>query len=208
MNPETPSPAVVRSERRLLRWLLIGLALLITPVIVVALGVVSMLRLNREAAILKHEVMAATEAGWDTKVQISAGWGTLTAARAILRFVEHEQKDEARLALSAVRHASVGVYEQTEQGTWSREQLIRTDTRMRDRGWIRLVGVTEEGQAVLVYGKEAGWSGGTLDLCLAVVDGRELVVVATRVDPDPLAELVGKHLPETGFREKLKLSKL
>lgn len=208
MNPETPSPKVAKSERRLLRWLLIGLAVMVTPVIVVACGVLSMLRLNHDAAILKQEVLAASEAGWHARVQINAGWCALTTLRTALRFVEHEQSAELRLALAAVRHASVGVYELTDDADWDREQLItRTDTRMRARGWDRLIGVTEKRDTVLIYGKEAGWSDDQIDVCLAVVNGRELVIVSTRIDADDLAKLAGQHIPKTVVREKLKLAR-
>jgi hypothetical protein len=46
-----------------------------------------------------------------------------------------------------------------------------------------------------------------MDLCLAVIDGKELVVVSTRVDPEVLMKLVEKHALGD-FGSKLKLSKL
>ncbi len=202
----TPVPAsvpVAKSERRLARWLLLGLLLLITPVVMVGIGVASLFRLNRDAAMLKREVMAASESDWNTKVQVSAGWCTLTAARAVLHFIDEKNVDDARLALAAVRHASVGVYEQTGRGEWSRGQLVaRTDERMRGRGWGRLAGITERDQAVLIYTKEDD-DGDRLQLCIAVVDDRELVIVSTKVDAEQLFRLAEKHMPEGGFRAKL-----
>lgn len=203
MDPIAPAP-VAKSERRLARWLLLGLLLFITPVVLVGIGVASLFRLNRDAALLKREVMAATEARWNTKVQVSAGWCTLTAARTILRFIDDKNVEDARLALSAVRHASVGVYEQTGDGGWSRGQLVsRTDDRMRGRGWSRLAGITQENEAVLIYTKDSAEDDDRLELCVAVVDGRELVVVSTKVDADRLFRLAEKHMPEGGFRGKL-----
>lgn len=204
MDTSAPAP-VAKSERRLARWLLLGLLLLITPVVMVGIGVASLFRLNRDAAMLKREVMAATEAGWNTKVQVSAGWCTLTAARTILRFVDDKNVEDARLALSAVRHASVGVYEQSGGGTWSRGRLIaRTDERMQGRGWNRLAGITGENESVLIYTKDEAGDGDRLELCVAVVDGRDLVVVSTRVDAGTLLKLAEKHMPEGGFRGSMK----
>lgn len=203
MDPIAPAP-VAKAERRLARWLLLGLLLFITPVVLVGIGVASLFRLNRDAALLKREVMAATEARWNTKVQVSAGWCTLTAARTVLRFIDDKNVEDARLALAAVRHASVGVYEQTGDGGWSRGQLVsRTDDRMRGRGWSRLAGITQENEAVLIYTKDAAEDDDRLELCVAVVDGRELVVVSTKVDADRLFRLAEKHMPEGGFRGKL-----
>lgn len=194
-----------KSDRRILRWLLIGFLLMITPVLVVAVGVVSMLGLTSDAAVLRREVMAATNSEWHTKVQVSAGWLTLAAVRTGLSFIDHDHMDDARDAVAAVRKVSVGVYERVGRAEkWSREQLLaKTDERMRKRGWSRVVGVTEHGQAVLVYASDQADEGDRLDLCVAVVDGCDLVVVSARVDASDLARLVERHIPEGGLRAKL-----
>lgn len=207
MNSPVPPPVpVAKSERRLARWLILAFVVMITPVVVVAVGVASMFRLSRDAAFLKREVMAASDSKWNTKVQVSAGWCTLATARTIMRFVEHEHQDEARLALSAVRRASVGVYERIGRaGELSTERIIaEIDGKMRNRGWTRLVGVVEREETVLVYTSDDLDSGEQVELCLAVLDGDDMVVVSTKVDATKLVELAGKHMPEGGFREKLK----
>lgn len=199
-TPAAPTP--VRSERRLARWILGALILLLTPMALVGVGVASFFGLNRDAALLKREVMAASDSDWNTTVQVNAGWCTLTAARTVLRFVDAPEIDDARLALSAVRRASVGVYQRIGRARdWSRDQLIsRTDDRMARRGWNRLVGVLGDAETVLVYASDDSDSGDRIDLCLAVIDGEELVIVSTRVDAGTLVELAGKHLPEGGLR--------
>lgn len=206
MNSPVVPPAIAQRERRLLRWILAGLLVMLVPVVVVGVGVVSMFRLSGDAALLKREVMAASDAKWNTKVQVSAGWCTLTAARTIMSFVEHEHRDEARLALSAVRRASVGVYERIGRaGELSTERLMaEIDQKMRQRGWNRLVGVAERNETVLVYCSDDLGSGDQMELCVAVLDGSDLVVVSTKVDAGKLIELAEKHLPEGGIREKLK----
>jgi hypothetical protein len=199
-----------KSDRRVLRWLLIGFLLMITPVVVVGVGVASMLGLSSDAAVLRREVMAATDTEWHTKVQVSAGWLTLAAVRAGLCFVDHEHMDDARDAVASVRKVSVGVYERVGRAEkWSRAQLLaKTDERMRKRGWTRLVGVTEEGQAVLVYSSDAEKDGDRLDLCVAIVDGRDMVIVSAKVDTDGLMRLAERHLPEGKLREKFKHVKI
>jgi hypothetical protein len=208
MNP--PVPPLLKPRRRYGRWVLLGLVVIVTPIVIVTIGVASMLTLSRDAAVLRREVMAATDADWHTKVQMSVGGITLGAVRTGLRFVQAEHMDEARLALAAVRSASVGVYEcRGAVGDLSLEQLFaRTDKKMKARGWSRLVGVAEDNKSVLIYTSDDNGSGSRLDLCLAVVEGDKLIVVSTNVETEALMELAVKHLPEGGFRGKLKQAKL
>ena len=207
MNPApvTPSPA----RRSYARWIIAGLVILVAPMVLVAAGLFSLLTLDRDAAVLRREVMTATGSDWHTKVQMNLGWGTLGTARTVLRFIEHKDIADARLALQAVRSASVGVYERTnrDDDVDLDQMLVHTDKMMERRGWSRMVGVVEGRQTVLIYTSDVKMSSDKIDLCLAVVDGRELVVVSTRVDAAVLAELVEKHAPG-GFREKLKFAKL
>ncbi len=207
MNSPVPPPVpVAKSERRLARWMIIAFLVMITPVVVVGVGVVSLFGLSGDAAFLKREVMAASDAKWNTKVQVSAGWCVLTAARTIMSFVDHEHRDEARLALAAVRRASVGVYERIGRaGELSTERLIaEIDQKMRKRGWNRLVGVVERDETVLVYTSDDLDAGDQMELCVAVLDGDDLVVVSTKVDAGKLIELAETKMPKGGFREKLK----
>ncbi len=197
-------------RRSVWRWILLGAALLFTPVLIVGLGVLSVLTLDRNAATLRHELMAATGSDWHTKVQLNAGWTTLTAARGVLHFVRHEHMDEARLALASVRHASVGVYERrAESALASLADVLReTDTIMQGRGLVRMLCVQEGRQTVLGYtSAQPGW-GNRVDFCLAVLDGKELVVVSTKIDADALSTLVDQCADRHDLRRKLKLSKL
>lgn len=196
MNPTTPqTPAAPR--RRLWPWVL-GICL--APFAIMAVAVASYITLDSDAAALRRHVMKATNADWHTKVQCSVGRITLGAVRGGLLFVNKPEVADARLALAAVKHASVGVYERRQQnGAWSREQLfVDTDLAMKKRGWTRLVGVSDraEAEAVLIYTPDDLDAGDPIDICVAVVNNRELVVVSTTVDPDTLAELVERHTPE------------
>lgn len=201
MNPPTPPP--VASRRRLWPWVL-GLCL--APFVILGLAAASYLTLDRDAAALRKHVMAASQADWDTKVQFSVGRATLGAVRTGLWFVEAEHIDDARLALGAVRHASVGVYElASDRVKVSREELVTTtDRTMKQRGWSRLVGVVEDRETVLIYVSDEADEDAPLDVCLAVLDGRDLVVVSTSVSGDALDQLIRKTAgPE--IRKKLKL---
>jgi hypothetical protein len=145
-------PPLLKPRRRYGRWLLLGIVMMVTPIVIVAVGVASMFTLNRDAAVLRREVMAATDADWRTHVQMSVGGITLDVVRTGLQFIQAEHMDEARLALASVRRASVGVYESKERvGPVSLEQLFnRTDRRMNARGWTRLVGVASDDATVLL----------------------------------------------------------
>ncbi len=207
MNP-TANPPTIAPRRSYGKWIAAGLVILVTPVILLGVAVWSTLTLNSDAALLRREVMAATGSDWHTKVQMDVGSVTLGAVRTALRFVQHKDMDDARLALSAVRSASVGVYERkdSDQGVAPEKLFGPTDKLMRARGWTRLVGVAQGKQNVLVYTADHD-SGDRVDLCIAVVDGKELVVVSTRVDAEALMKLVEKHAPGD-FKSKIKLANL
>jgi len=197
MNPTPPSPA---PRRHVWRWVLVGVGICLTPFIALAFVAISYLTLTSDAAALRKQVMAATDAGWSTRVQLDIGGITLGAIRQGLVFAHGEKMADARLALAAVRHASVGVYERTAgDADWSREQLFAdTDRAMQRRGWVRMIGVADRKDTVLIYVPQDMDSDGPIELCLAVVGGKELVVVSTTVDGAKLAELAGKHLPHDG----------
>ena len=206
MNSPESSPVTPR--RSYGKWIALGLAILMTPVLILGVAAWSMMTLDRDGALLRREVMNATGSDWHTKVQMDLGWATLGTVRTVLHFVHHEHIDDARLALSAVRSASVGVYERKDgdQVTSVEKLFGHTDQLMRERGWTRLVGVADGRQNVLVYTSDHG-GGDSVDLCVAVVDGKELVVVSTCVNAEALMELVQKHTPGD-LKSKLKLSKL
>jgi hypothetical protein len=205
MNPVPPTPA---PRRHVWRWVLLAAGICLTPFVVLAVVALSFLTLERNAAVLRNHVMEATDAGWHTKVQVSVGGLTLGAVRQGLRFVHCPNIDDARLALASVRRASVGVYERTTGGGWSREQLLDdTDRAMQKRGWVRLVGVADQQDTVLIYVPQDLKEDGPIDLCLATVTGREMVVVSTSVDADKLAELVARHAAD-GFKGHGRLAKL
>ncbi len=177
-------------RRRRWPWVL---AILLSPFLLLAVMAASFLTLNRDATVLRREVMAATGASWNPKVQLSAGRITFWVVRHCLALVPDNKIGEARAALDAVQSVSVGVYQRASTpAEWSREKLFNdTDRTMRDRGWTRLVGVADKRENVLLYvptGSEE-----VRQLCLAVVNGRELVVVSASIDPAAVAHLVALY---------------
>ncbi len=190
--PTAPAPAPAPSRRRLWPWIL-GLAL--APFVIVGIAAASVLTLDRDAAALRRHVMAASGTEWSTKVQVSVGGLILGGLRTGLWLVPSAEVADARLALGAVRHASVGVYERVGGAlALSREELlVSTDRAMRSRGWTRLVGVTEAKESVLIYVSDDADPDAPLELCLAVVADKELVVVSTAVSPEALHDLIERH---------------
>jgi hypothetical protein len=155
----------------------------------------SAVHLSRDAAALRKEVVAASGAKWQTKVQFSAGETVLVAVRAGLALIK-DVPDEAREALAAVRSASVGIYEQIGSDDTARCQqfVVEADRVMARRGWKRIVGVTEPGDTVLIYLPESATDAEPSRICLAVCSGRELVIVAAGVDPDALAGIATREI--------------
>lgn len=205
----TPVPQTSAPRRRVWPWVFLAAGICLTPFVLLGIVAASFLTLDRDVRVLRGHVMDATHAGWDTKVQVSVGGITLGAIRQGLRFVDHKDIDDARLALKAVRYASVGVYERSAKNvTWSREELFtETDQAMQKRGWTRMVGVVDKDDTVLIYIPTDMKETGPVDICLAVVSGKELVVASTSVDPEALSALVAKHAGED-VKKHLRFSKL
>ncbi len=194
MNPALPppvSPPPVPPRRRLVWPWVLG-AVLLSPFLFVAVAAYGYLTLERDASVLRREIMRATNADWHTKAQVSVGRPTLAVARSCLAFVKHDKIDEARMALAAVKSASVGVYELQRSGAkWSGSRVINeADKLMARRGWTRFIGVADGREVVLVYAPKA--AGEPREFCLAVVGDRELIVVSAEIDAGSLGRLVEK----------------
>jgi len=202
-----PNPAQPR--RRVWRWVFLALGLCLTPFLLLAIVAVSFLTLPHDATVLRQHVMAATDSAWRTKIQVDVGGLSLAAIRTGLLLVHDKNMAEAKLALAAVKHASVGVYTRGETKLeYSRERLFaETDQAMQQRGWSRLVGVADGKDNVLVYVSQDIVPNEPIDLCVAVVNGQELVVVSTTIDAAKLAALVAQHAGED-WKGRLHLANL
>lgn len=187
-------------RHRVWPWIL---GIVLTPFVVLGITIAGAIRLNGDAAALRQQVMAATGSRWHAKVQLSANPVVVSLARTVISFI-HDVPPEAREALRAVRSACVGVYERNETtGAGRRDELIaETDKAMAHRGWVRVVGVVDDKDTVLIYLPDGRESAEPSRVCLAVCSGRELVVVAAGFDADTLARLVTR---EIGARNLAKL---
>jgi hypothetical protein len=196
MNTPDPHASPVSPARRRRRWpWVVGLCL--APVVILGIAALNLLSLNRDAATLRRHVMKAADANWKTRVQISVGGMTLGAVRAGLAVVKPANVEQARVGLQAVSRASVGVYQcDSAVARVAPEQLMAdTDRGMRSRGWTRVIGVFGKGETVLVYVPAQAAADDEVDVCLAVMKARELVIVSARLEADALGELVRQHLP-------------
>lgn len=177
-GPIRPGPRWFRSK--------LGLALTLA---LLGLGSTGCFQVSRDAEVLRDSLMEPVRAKWDTEIELGVGSVTLSLARAGLRFVDLDP--DARAALQAVRAAEVGVY---RRPAGRREpdpaaMLAAGDKAMARRGWDRLLTVVNRRELVVAYVPRSLRSTDELRLCLAVVNDRELVVVAARSDLDPLMEL-------------------
>ena len=170
----------------------------------------SFLILDRDADVLRKQVMAGVHGDWQTRIQLSLGRVSIGAVRTGLAFVHNEKIADAKLALHALKTANVGVYQRnnTSKGeTWSREQFFpSTDKAMGRRGWVRLVGVMDKKDTVLVYVPADFDAAGPIDVCVSVLNCRELVVVSATVDAAGLAALMEKYAGDE-LKQGLKLAR-
>ena len=154
------------------------------------LGVMSCFRVGGEAAALRDSLVPGAAETWPTEVEFTLGWVPLTLAQAGLAFAP--VPPQARLAVRAIERAEVAVYQRETNGSkGSRSALLAAaDQAMEARGWIRVVGVVEGEQLVVVYAPKSVSSTRHLKFCLAVLEPRQLVVVSAQGNVEPLLELV------------------
>ena len=173
--------------RRIWRWLLAGTALCLGGATLAAYNLVT---LPRDAAALRDELSASLTGSARTQVQVTAGPILLTLARMVISFFEGVPP-EARIALGAVRNASVGVYQLAENvsPTERSQMFFAADEIMHDRGWTRVVGVKNPDSLVMVYLPEGEHGGSTERVCVAVCSDEHLIVVSGKVHMDRLMDL-------------------
>lgn len=183
-----PAPAPAR-RRRWWPWIL-GLCL--APFVALGLVVWSFLTLDRDAAALRGAAMSAAPAAWKQKVVLDLGGFTFGGLRTVAGWVQAPHMNQVRHALQATRAVSVGVYQRTTaaERVSPAAFMAATDAAMTTRGWTRLVGVVDAKESVVIYVPAGNTEGAQLDICLAVVHARELVVVKARVQAEALGELI------------------
>ena len=187
MNSPAPFP------RQRTRFVLPLLFLSVTVVFVLlAVGVVRFFTATSDVDALRSRLMQSSAVDWDKKIHLRVGALTLHLARAVLSFVPVPH--EARTALRAVRAGEVGVYQLrgSDQRLDQAALLSAADEVMTARGWDRLVTVAQENQLVLVYVSASTRSPRDVKACVAVLDGKQLVLVSTRGNLEPLLELAAE----------------
>lgn len=185
-TPETSQPA----PRRRIRWWWWVLGGFVASALVVAIAAVDTITLSGDARALRQAAFSALDHPPQKQIEISAGWMLLGAARTCIAFIDRVPP-EARLALKAVRSASVGVYRpQHDIDQRERTRLFaEADAAMNRHGWTRTVGVIDGHDTVLIYTHEPGWFSRTQHVCIVVCEPRQLVIVSANADPAPLLEL-------------------
>ncbi len=202
MNPPPPPPLFDSSARR--QWLWLGIAALLFPLVVlgvIALGVASYFHLSSDTRALRNGLTKASGAEWRQHFGLNIGRATFGVARAGLAFVPLDP--EARAAVQTVRGVEVGIYElRAGSKTPDRAAMLATaDSVLNARGWERLVGVLDGEGLVGVYVPGEAISTRQVKCCVLAFDGRQMVVVSSRLDVEPLWQCLQD---QSGLRAKVR----
>lgn len=178
---------------RLLTWIAIICA---AGLLVVTVKIAGIFFLSDEAREMQIALEDSIEWPAHAQVQFSVGPGLISVGRMAAMCID-EIPAEAHHALKAIKHASVGVYELDHNP--SRQERIdmmkAADDRLSQRGWTRMVVVANGSETVMIYTPEVWNNEDEIQVCIAVCDGRDLVVVSAEAKTAPLMELVKPHLP-------------
>lgn len=182
---------------RFLHWFLIFAA---AATLVIAVKIVGIFFLSSEARDLQVALTHSTTWETEPQIQFSIGPVILSIGRIAALCID-DIPVEARQAMSAVKSASVGVYHLDRGGVEpdTARMMAAADERLESKGWTRIVTVANGSELVLIYMPRDWDESDDLEVCIAVCDGNELVVVSAEAQAKPLMELVQKHLPDQGL---------
>lgn len=157
---------------------------------VLSLVLTGCFKMGSDAEALRNSVVQSAGAQCEKEFELGVGALTLGIARVGLGFIELEP--EARAAVDAVRGADVGVYRLRNRPVDldSSSMLLAADETMTARGWDRVVGVVSGREVVALYVPARLRSERDVQVCLFVLDNRELVVASARTNLKPLFALV------------------
>lgn len=184
-----------QKPRRVRHWILLGIVGILFFVLI---GLVRLFLLDGDARTLRDGLSEPAGASLKTKMQLSLGPLSAGLARICVGRV-CGLSDEQRQLLSSVRRLSVGIYDIPGGSDAERRsffKLAELDGRMRARGWVRLLAVRERHECVLVYVPKEDSDAFDTRICLAVIDGRNLIVASARTDLEPLVAFVREHKDE------------
>lgn len=202
MNPP-PTPPLIRPPASR-GWFWFGLTVLLLPLVafsVIALGVASYFHLGSDTRALRNGLMKANGGEWRQYIGLNVGGLTLGAVRAGLSFAPLDAKAQA--AVRTVRGVEIGIFELAPGAKPPNRAAMLTDAdaAMQARGWERVVGVLDGEDLMGVYVPGTNLSVRQLKCCVAVFDGRRLVVVLAQGKVEPLVKCL---LNETERRAKLR----
>jgi len=205
MNPTPLPPAARRPARRLWLW-----GILATPLLLLLLlgaGVASFFHLGSDIRVLRNELIKSSGVEWRQQIALNANWLALGAVRAGVSCVKLDPG--ARAAIQSVRSAGVGIY-QLAPGTPPPDRaamLAAADSAMTVHGWERVVGVMDGKNLVAIYLQGTSVPVPRLKCCVLVFDGKEMVLVSARGNPEPILTyaLNQTDLRQAGFKRPFRL---
>jgi len=152
---------------------------------------------SRETVALRNGLVESVGAECEAEIEVGIGAMTWDLARAGLGLLELDADVQA--ALSAVRGGDVGIYHVRpgEKPLQHAQMLGSADKAMSARGWDRVVSVVNRRELVAIYSSHETDFGQDVRFCVAVLDGRKLIVVSARGNLEPLLDLA--------FRQKGRL---
>ena len=191
---DASSSATAPRRNRFRNWFLIIMAAAMLVAVVEAAGIFF---LSKEAKKLQLAINTDLDFGTSTKFQLSVGPGLLGVGRMAAHWID-DIPTEVHQVMGAVKEASVGVYELDRSPTATeRGNMMRiTDQRLGLKGWQRIVAVNEKNETVLIYTPIESGDEAELRVCIAVCDGRDLVVVSATTSIESLSALTNMHRGE------------
>lgn len=164
--------------------------------LVAVISLASYIRLGADTTALRNSVIKTVPA--KARVVVNVGILTTGVARLVAGFLPIGP--EAHMALRSIRAAEVGIYrlEQPVEDLDRARVLYLAEGVMRQRGWDRIVGVSQDKGLVAVFVPKK-ISASNLRCCVLALSDEDLVVVSARGN---IAEVLEFARAKIDFRRR------
>lgn len=193
--PPLPAPAAPRSAGRFWKVCLGLLLLLIAAPI--ALGV-AVMRMDGEARVLKSAVISPDPENWQKQIELDLTPGPFILARMVAPMFD-QIPPEARAAINTVRDAELSVYQLKGDFPDTAKVLVTADKGMTERGFDRIVAVTEPDALVAIYVHNKTKSLENIRASVLVIADRQMITVSAKANLAEITEFAlaeaKKHMP-------------
>lgn len=191
-----PMPLPAMPAKRRFRWRRLFLGVFCAGFLLFLILALSFLP-GGEVRAIREIALKSAPGTWERQVEFGIGRIPVWLAKAGLSFANLEPG--VRAGVSAFQFGDVAVFERAggkkEGESTAAETLDKVRNEMERRGWETVVQVQETDEVVGVFMPRTAAGGSTVQACVFVLDGSDMVIVSARANLAPIMDFALAHDP-------------